>query len=97
MRLTVVTILSAVLLAGCTTTKEPTLIKPSLTVVMPPEEFFNTCRPFTNFPNPDTLKDDEVARLVVALYKNGATCYETVQAIRKYLESAKASIESQNS
>lgn len=87
-------LLLAAILAACTTTKnEPLIIKPKLTVVMPPDEYFNTCRKFTNFPDPETLKDDEVAKLVISLYKNGVTCYETVQAIRKYLEVSRKTIE----
>lgn len=87
-------LLLASVLAACTTTKtEPLIIKPKLTVVMPPAEYFNTCRKFTNFPEPETLKDDEVAKLIVSLYRNGVTCYETVQAIKKYLENSRKTIE----
>lgn len=80
--------------SGCNTTK-PTLIKPSLTVIMPPEEFFTKCRT-VGLPDPNTLTDDQVAKLIVRMWAMNKTCVETVQAIKEYLESSKKIIENQN-
>lgn len=78
-------------LAGCQSS--PLLVQTKLAVVTPPAEMY-TCPIEKRFPNWQTLNDVEVAKTIVKLYKNNLTCKYSLEAIEKYLDKAKAQIES---
>lgn len=80
---------AALMLAGCQT--EQAITKTQLQVVIPDRSLF-AC-PTTKYPNPDTLTDVEVAKLLVTLQRNNADCKRNMNAIRTYLEDAKAQTE----
>ena len=82
-------IAAALTLAGCQT--EQVVTKTELQVVVPDRSLF-VC-PSTKYPNPDTLTDVEVAKLLVILQRNNADCRRNMNAIRTYLEEAKAQTE----
>lgn len=80
---------AALALAGCQT--EQVVTRTQLEVVIPDRSLF-VC-PSTKYPNPDTLTDVEVAKLLVTLQRNNADCKRNMNAIRTYLEDAKAQTE----
>ena len=81
-------IIISLLLAGCQSTATTT----KLQVITPPEQMYD-CPIKTKWPNWQKLNDTDVAKTVVELYKNNHRCKNSVDAIRKYLEDAKAQIE----
>jgi len=76
-------------LAGC---NSPMLVQTKLAVVTPPPEMYD-CPIERRFPRWETLNDVEVAKTIVKLYKNNVRCRNSVEAIEKYLDDAKAQIE----
>lgn len=60
------------------------------TVVMPQESMFN-CNVIDVFPEPATLTDLQVARLLIQLYENNVGCKNSMDALRRFLETARAS------
>lgn len=81
-------ILLALLLSGC----QSNIVETKLQVVTPPDSMYD-CPIKTKWPNYQTLNDTEVAKTIVELYKNNARCKASVDAIKQYLDSAKAQIE----
>ena len=83
-------IIAALLLTGCQSTIPTTRLQ----VVTPPEQMYD-CPIKTKWPNWQTLNDTEVAKTIVELYKNNVRCKNSIDAIKQYLDSAKAQIEGQ--
>lgn len=83
----------AVALAGCETTN-PTIVQTKIEVVTPSEALYN-CPTIRNFPAVATLTDVQVARLITQLHRNNVTCKNSIEAIKKFVESSKASMESE--
>ena len=73
------------LLAGCAT--DPQLITTRHVVVMPEESMYN-CERFTNWPDTSRLTASQVSRMIVDLYGLNTRCYDSQQAIRRFLEEA---------
>lgn len=80
-------IILSLLLAGCQSTYQT-----KLQVITPPEQMYD-CPIKKEWPNWQKLNDTDVAKTVVELYKNNHRCKNSVDAIRKYLNDAKAQIE----
>jgi uncharacterized lipoprotein YajG len=83
-------LLSALFLTGCqtaqiVTTKEQIVITPSVNMY--------NCPVVSSYPNPKTLTDIEVAKLIVQLDRYNKICKNSIEAIRQYLESAKKTAE----
>ena len=79
-------------LSGCFGRDErPQLIKTEYTVVMPDDAYF-TCEK-VNLPDPDTLKDTQVAQLINDLVKANRVCHNNSVAIKTYLDKAKTTLE----
>jgi hypothetical protein len=92
MRLIAVTVAAAAL-AGCAKAPPPqTLIKTEQVVIIPDRTLFN-CPNVRRFPNPDTLTDAEVAKLLVTLHKNNTDCQKNINTIWKTLDAAKKTAE----
>ena len=78
-------------LAGCQSS--PMLVQTKLAVVTPPQEMY-TCPIEKQYPNWQSLNDVEVAKTIVRLYKNNMICKTSIEAVERYLNDAKARIES---
>lgn len=79
------------LLIGCNSTTQ-NVVSTKLTVVTPDESLY-TCPIVKQYPDPNKLTDIQVARLLVTLYQNNITCKNSIDAIKKFLDDSKASIE----
>lgn len=76
-------------LAGCAKAPPPQLItKTELQVVVPDKSMFY-CQNVRRFPNPDTLTDVEVAKLLVELHSKNTECQKNMNAVYKFLDQAK--------
>ena len=92
MRLIAVTVIAATVLAGCAKPPPQTLIKTEQVVIIPDRTLFN-CPNVRRFPNPETLTDAEVAKLLVTLHKNNTDCQKNINTIWKTLDAAKKTAE----
>jgi len=92
MKLIAVTVIAAAALAGCASKPPQTLIKTEQVVIIPDRSLFN-CPNVRRFPNPETLTDAEVAKLLVTLHKNNTDCQKNINTIWKTLEAAKKTAE----
>lgn len=96
MKLIAVTVIAAATLAGCAKAPPPqTLIKTEQVVIVPDRSLFN-CPNVRRFPNPETLTDAEVAKLLVTLHKNNTDCQKNINTIWKTLDAAKKTAEKKN-
>ena len=77
-------------LAGCNSTQLLTTTK--YQVVIPDASMFQ-CPIVKKFPDASKLTDVQIAKTLVELYKNNKTCKNSIDAIKKFLEQSKASIE----
>ena len=79
------------ILGGCSSI-QPNLIRNKYQVVVPDASMYN-CPTIKSFPKLETLTDIQVAKTMVKLYQNNLTCAASMEAIKQYLEKAKANIE----
>ena len=79
------------ILAGCQSTQSE-LIKTKIQVIVPNQSMYE-CPTVKSYPNSDKLTDIQVARLIVQLYKNNQTCKNSIEAVQKFLETSKGSLE----
>lgn len=84
-------LLPLLFLAGCQST-QPMLRTTEQVVVMPDRSLFK-CPTLDKLPNPDTLTDLEVARVLVELQKNNKVCKNNIVAIEKFLVRAQKTVE----
>lgn len=88
------------LLTGCGTfdegigVNETVVTTDKLTVVTPPPSMYS-CSIVTNYPKADTLKDSEVAKLIVEMNRKNQSCKNHLDAIKRYLDQAKTTVEAQ--
>lgn len=82
-------LVAALALTGCQT--EQLVTKTELRVVLPDRSLF-VC-PSVVYPKSDTLTDVEVAKLLVGFQRSNAECKRNMNAIRTFLEQAKAQAE----
>ena len=88
--------LIALSLAGCAKPLPPQMLtKTELQVVMPERAMFY-CQNVRHFPNPDTLTDVEVAKLLVELHSKNTICQKNMNSIYKFLDEAKKTTENTN-
>jgi hypothetical protein len=78
----------ALTLGACSHLPTQTVVKTESVVVMPDKSLFY-CPNVRRFPNPDTLTDVEVAKLLVTLHKNNTECQKNINGIYKFLDDAK--------
>lgn len=81
-------IILALLLGGCQSTQ----VETKLQVVTPPESMYD-CPIKERWPNWERLNDTDVAKTIIELYKNNVRCKNSIDAIKQYLDSAKAQVE----
>lgn len=77
----------AALLSGCASVPQ-VITKEKLTIVTPDRSMY-ACPTVQNYPNPDTLTDIEVAKLLVELEKNNTECRRSIKAIQNFIDQAK--------
>lgn len=83
-------IIAGLLLAGCNETKQ--IITTYKWMVIHPDEAMYYCPVLKKIPNWKTLKDSEVAKVVLELQKNNLTCKSSLESIKKFLKEADDSI-----
>lgn len=84
--------LAALTLAGCASKPPQFLTKTEVKVVMPERTMFY-CQNVRRFPNPDTLTDAQVAKLLVELHSKNTECQKNMNAVYEFLDSAKQEAE----
>ena len=75
-------------LAGCASKPAQVITKTELQVYVPDRSMFY-CQNVRRFPNPDTLTDAQVAKLLVELHSKNTECQKNMNAVYKTLEEAK--------
>jgi len=83
-------ILLAISLGGCWPFDGSTvpLVQNEYTMVNVPDSLYN-CPQIKDLPNPATLTDLDVAKLLVRLHTDNETCGESLEQIRQYLAEAR--------
>lgn len=75
-------------LAGC---DQVNLVADKYHVVLPPLDMYN-CPIVDKLPQPKTLTEIKVARLLVRLYVNNITCKNSLNTIHTFLNNAEATL-----
>jgi uncharacterized lipoprotein YajG len=83
-------LLTVVLLAGCN--EQTQVLTTYKYMVVHPSEAMYYCPILKEFPNWKTLKDSQVAKLIVQLQRNNLTCKSSIESIREFLNKADKSI-----
>lgn len=81
--------LIGLVLVACSGTPDPIVLTSKTQVVVLPDEKMYECPVVTAFPNPKTLTDIQVAKLLIQLHSNNLTCKNNMVAIKTFLEKAK--------
>lgn len=81
-------------LAGCNS-QQPLLVSTQQVVVMPDPTLFE-CPTLARLPNPDTLTETQVAKILVNLQSYNVKCKKNIVAIQEFLTRAKSTVESHN-
>jgi hypothetical protein len=79
---------AALSLAGCASKPAQVITKTELQVYIPDRAMFY-CQNVRRFPNPETLTDAQVAKLLVELHSKNTECQKNMNTIYKTLEEAK--------
>jgi hypothetical protein len=86
-----IAVIALLTLAGCAKELPPQVItKTELRVVMPERTMFY-CQNVRRFPNPETLTDVQVAKLLVELHAKNTECQKNMNSVYKFLDEAKKS------
>ena len=78
----------ALALAGCSSTVQQALVRTEYRVITPERSMFY-CQNVRRFPNPNTLTDIQVAKLLVELHKNNTECQKNMNAIWESIDASK--------
>jgi outer membrane PBP1 activator LpoA protein len=79
---------AALTLAGCASKPAQVITKTELQVYVPEKSMFY-CQNVRRFPNPETLTDAQVAKLLVELHSKNTECQKNMNALYKTLDEAK--------
>lgn len=95
-------ILSSLLMSGCavspTTGPKPDIVEYNYSVVLPDDKLYDCPAPIVKkYASGKVIYDNNVAKLIVYLYKNNMRCYNSVLAIKKFLRNAANDVNSENS
>ena len=83
-------------LAGCAKAPPPQFItKTELQVIVPEKSMFY-CQNVRHFPNPETLTDVQVAKLLVELHSKNTECQKNINSVYKFLDEAKKKTDQKN-
>ena len=88
-----VAVAATLALAGCASKPPQLLTKTELQVYVPDRSMFY-CQNVRRFPNPETLTDAQVAKLLVELHAKNTECQKNMNALYKTLDEAKKKAES---
>ena len=75
-------------LTACASKPPQVLTKTEIQVYVPDRSLFY-CQNVRRFPNPDTLTDAQVAKLLVELHSKNTECQKNMNSIYKTLDEAK--------
>lgn len=82
-------VIASLTLAGCAKELPPQFItKTEIRVVVPEKSMFY-CQNVRRFPNPETLTDVQVAKLLVELHSKNTECQKNMNSVYKFLDEAK--------
>jgi hypothetical protein len=82
-------VITSLTLAGCAKELPPQFItKTEIRVVVPEKSMFY-CQNVRRFPNPETLTDVQVAKLLVELHSKNTECQKNMNSVYKFLDEAK--------
>lgn len=81
----IILIAALLMLAGC---NDQQVITSYRYMVVHPDEAMYYCPVLKQWPKWNTLKDSEVAKVIVQLQKNNITCKSSIESIRTFLDSA---------
>jgi hypothetical protein len=84
--------LAALLVLAACSNDQPVVTSTRHVAVVPQEHMFE-CNIIETFPEPTTLTDLQVARLILQLYENNRVCRNSINVLRTFLDSAKRSLE----
>lgn len=93
MRLAVFAVVGLIL-AGCQTTQEEQAQLTRLVAVIPPNTLYQ-CPPKPKKPDIKHLRDSQVAEYIVKLDEAHSICSRSLQAIRRFAQETKTTVESQ--
>lgn len=88
-----VAIAATLTLAGCAKAPPPQLITKTEIQVYVPQKSLFYCQNVRRFPNPETLTDAQVAKLLVELHSKNTECQKNMNAVYKTLEGARKKAE----
>ena len=80
-------------LTGCAKAPPPQVITKTELQVMIPDRSMFYCQNVRRFPNPETLTDIQVAKLIIELHSKNTECQKNMNAVYKALNEAKKATE----
>ena len=80
------------MLGDCGSMESQIVTRDKLTVVQVPANLYY-CPVVASYPNTANMTDIDVARLIVQLHRNNVTCFNSMKAIRDYLDESKKTLE----
>lgn len=87
-----IAVAATLMLAGCATKPAQVVTKTELQVYVPDRSMFY-CQNVRRYPNPETLSDAQVAKLLVELHSKNTECQKNMNALYKTLDEAKKKAE----
>lgn len=87
---------ASILLAGCAGTKPPQVVTKTETKVIIPDRKMFYCKNFRHYPNPATLTDKQVAKVIIEMHKRNTECQKNINNLYFFLEDAKKKAEEKN-
>jgi hypothetical protein len=83
---------SVLLLTSCAHDIKPQLIRNNSVVFIPDDKFFN-CPTVAQLPDINTLRDEEVAELLIQLDTNNRICDTSIRVIKQQLITARTALD----
>jgi hypothetical protein len=83
-----IAVVAMLALTACASKPRQVITKTEIQVYVPDRSMFY-CQNVRRFPNPDTLTDAQVAKLLVELHSKNTECQKNVNSLYKTLDEAK--------
>lgn len=84
-------LLSTLLLSACSPTVN--MLTPEYKLVKAPDTLYD-CPVIKKFPNPDTLTDEQVGKLILKLQRNNDACKNSLDSLHKFYDDADKTLQS---